>query len=77
MEITNLFFSNNLILALTKVAFLATNFMFILFLIVVFRQVNLMRAFVNDTNDSFFLKSVIIMLIIGAVSLFLTTLVIL
>lgn len=77
MEITNLFFSNNLILALTKVAFLATNFMFILFLIVVFRQVNLMRAFVNDTNDSFFLKSVIIMLIIGAVSLFLTALVIL
>ncbi|MEK7551336.1 MAG: DUF5657 family protein [Patescibacteria group bacterium] len=77
MEIINLLFSNNLILGLTKVAFLATDLMFVFFLIVVFRQVNLMRAIVNDTNDSLFLKSVIIVLIIGAVSLFLTALVIL
>lgn len=77
MEIINLLFSNNLILALTKVAFLATNLMFILFLIVVYRQVNLMRSIANDTNDSFVLKSIIIILITGAVSLFLTALVIL
>lgn len=77
MEITNLLFSNNLILGLTKVAFLATDFMFILFLIVVYRQVNLMRSIVNDTNDSFVLRSVIIILITGAISLFLTALVIL
>lgn len=77
MEIINLFFANNLILALTKVAFLATDLMFIFFLIVVYRQVNLMRSIVNDTNDSFVLKSIIIILITGAVSLFLTALVIL
>lgn len=77
MEIINLLFPSNLILGLTKVAFLATSFMFILFLIVVYRQVGLMRAIVNDTNDSYVLKSLIIILIAGAVSLFLTALVIL
>lgn len=77
MTIFNLLFSNNLILVLTKVFFLATDLMFILFLIVVFRQVTLMQALVNVTNDSFILKSIIIALIIGSVSLFLTALVIL
>lgn len=77
MTIFNLLFSNNLILVLTKVFFLATDLMFILFLIVVFRQVTLMQSLVNVTNDSFILKSIIIALIIGSVSLFLTALVIL
>jgi len=77
MDIFNLLFANNLILALTKVFFLATDLMFILFLIVVFRQVTLMQALVKDTTDSFLLKSIIIALIIGSVSLFLTALVIL
>lgn len=77
MTIFNLLFANNLILVLTKVFFLATDLMFILFLIVVFRQVTLMQALVNVTNDSFILKSIIIALIIGSVSLFLTALVIL
>ncbi len=77
MDIFNLLFANNLILALTKVFFLATDLMFILFLIVVFRQVTLMQSLVKDTTDSFLLKSIIIALIIGSVSLFLTALVIL
>lgn len=77
MDIFNLLFANNLILALAKVFFLATDLMFFLFLIVVFRQVTLMQALVNVTNDSFILKSIIIALIIGSVSLFLTALVIL
>ncbi|KKP81043.1 MAG: hypothetical protein UR81_C0008G0012 [Candidatus Levybacteria bacterium GW2011_GWB1_35_5] len=77
MDIFNLLFANNLILVLTKVFFLATDLMFILFLIVVLRQVTLMQALVNVTNDSFVLKSIIIALIIGSVSLFLTALVIL
>lgn len=77
MDIFNLLFANNLILALAKVFFLATDLMFFLFLIVVFRQVTLMQALVNVTNDSFILKSFIIALIIGSVSLFLTALVIL
>ena len=77
MTIFNLLFANNLILVLTKVFFLATDLMFFLFLIVVFRQVTLMQALVNITNDSFVLKSIIIALIIGSVSLFLTALVIL
>ncbi len=77
MDIFNLLFANNLILMLTKVFFLATDLMFFLFLIVVFRQVTLMQALVNVTNDSFILKSIIIALIVGSVSLFLTALVIL
>lgn len=77
MDIFNLLFSNNLILALAKVFILATDLMFILFLIVVFRQVTLMQSLVNDINDSFVLKSIIIALIVGSVSLFLTALVIL
>ncbi len=77
MNVFNLLFSENIILALAKVFFLATDLMFILFLIVVYRQVTLMQALVNDTNDSFVLKSIIVILIIGAVSLFLTALVIL
>ncbi|MBI2025889.1 MAG: hypothetical protein HYT06_00760 [Candidatus Levybacteria bacterium] len=77
MELFNFLFSNNLILMLAKVFLLAVDFMFILFLIVVFRQVTLMQSLVYDVSDSFVLRSMIIILIVGSVSLFLTALVIL
>ncbi len=77
MELFNFLFSNNLILMLAKVFLLAVDFMFILFLIVVFRQVALMQSLVYDVSDSFVLRSMIIILIVGSVSLFLTALVIL
>ncbi|MBI3984907.1 MAG: hypothetical protein HY344_03110 [Candidatus Levybacteria bacterium] len=77
MEIFNLFFGNNFILSLSKVFFLITDLLFIFFLIVVFRQVTLMQSLVYDINDSFVLRSIIILLLIGSVSLFLTALVIL
>ena len=77
MLILDLLFSGDLILTLTKVFFLVTDFLFLLFLIIVFRQVALMQSLVNITNDSFVLRSVILLLIVGSVSLFLTALVIL
>ena len=62
---------------LLKIGFLFGDFVFILFLIVLIKQVFSMNQIINDTNDSAFIKSGAIFLLIIAVSLFLVALVIL
>jgi hypothetical protein len=60
-----------------KTGFLAVDLCFILFLLVAARQVFAMNKIINDDNDSFFVKTSVLLLLIFAVSLFLTALVIL
>lgn len=62
---------------LTKIGFLVIDFAFIVFLFVVIKQVHMMNTVVNDSNDSSTIRSVALFLLIGAISLFLTALVIL
>lgn len=69
--------SMNIIFSLVKTFFLVVNFMFIIFLIVVFKQTVSMSTIVHDSNDSFIIKSIVTILIILSISLFLTALVIL
>lgn len=73
----NLIINTNTILSLTKIFFLVVNFMFVIFLIVAYKQTVSMSTIINDSSNSAILKSIIIMLIILSVSLFLTALVIL
>jgi hypothetical protein len=60
-----------------KIGFLAGDLFFILFLLVAARQVFAMNKIINDDNDSFFVKTSVFLLLIIAISLFLTALVIL
>ena len=62
---------------LIKIGFLVIDFAFIVFLIVVVKQVQTMNTIVNDSNDSSIIKSVALLLLIAGISLFLAALVIL
>jgi hypothetical protein len=62
---------------LFKIGFLIANFIFIIFLIVVIREVRTMSTIVSNNNNTSTIKSAILLLFIVAVSLFLTALVIL
>lgn len=73
----NIILGINVGLTLAKVFFLVVDFMFIIFLLVVFKQVSSMNIIISDENDSFILKSFIVTLLIISISLFLTGLVIL
>lgn len=73
----NSLFGINILLSLTKIFFLVVNFMFIVFLIVVFRQIISMNTLVHEANDSFILRFFAFILIIFSVSLFFAALVIL
>lgn len=70
-------FSNAFLILLTKVFFLTVDFLFLVFLIVVFRQVLSMNTIVEDTHDSLILKLGAFGLVMIALSLFLTGIVIL
>lgn len=63
--------------SLIKIGFLAIDFVFIVFLFVVIKQVHTMNTIVNDSNDSSIIRSVAFFLLVAAISLFLTVLVIL
>ena len=73
----NTIFGINIIFTLAKVFFLVVDLLFTIFLLVVLKQVTSMNIIISDENDSFILKSYIIILLIISVSLFLTALVIL
>ena len=60
-----------------KIGFLVVDFAFALFLVIVLRQVYTMNTVVNDSHDSSIVKTAAFLLLIIAVSLFLTALVIL
>ena len=60
-----------------KLIFLILDFMFVIFLVVVIKQVFSMNTIVNDTNDSLVLKLGAFLLFGIAVSLFVAALVIL
>ena len=62
---------------LIKIGFLVIDFAFIVFLVVVVKQVQTMNTIVNDSNDSSIIKSVALFLLIAGISLFLAALVIL
>ena len=67
----------NQIHTLIKIGFLILDFAFIVFLVVVVKQVQTMNTIVNDSNDSSIIKSTALLLLIAGISLFLTALVIL
>lgn len=60
-----------------KTGFLVVNFIFIIFLVIVLKQIQAMNTIVSNANDSAIIKSAATLLLIIAVSLFLTALVIL
>jgi len=62
---------------LTKVGFLAVDFFFILFLLVAVRQVYAMDAIISGSGNPLVIKVAVFLLLIIAISLFLTALVIL
>jgi hypothetical protein len=62
---------------LTKVGFLAIDFFFVLFLIVALRQVYAMNEIISGSGNPFAIKLTAFILLLVAVSLFLTALVIL
>jgi hypothetical protein len=65
------------ILGLIKFGFLTVDILFIIFLLVVVRQVFSMNEIVSDANDTPIIKSSSLLLLIIAVSLFIVALVIL
>jgi hypothetical protein len=67
----------NQIHTLIKIGFLIIDFAFIVFLVVVVKQIQTMNTIVNDSNDSSIIRSVALLLLIAAISLFLAALVIL
>lgn len=67
----------NHINTLIKIGFLIVDFAFIIFLMVVLKQVHTMNTIVNDSSDSYTIKSVALFLVVAAISLFLAALVIL
>jgi hypothetical protein len=60
-----------------KIGFLTVNFIFIIFLVIVLKQIQAMNTIVSNANDSAIIKLAATLLLIIAVSLFLTALVIL
>ncbi|PIR79810.1 MAG: hypothetical protein COU25_03520 [Candidatus Levybacteria bacterium CG10_big_fil_rev_8_21_14_0_10_35_13] len=77
MEQFNFLIGPAFTLFLIKIFFLAVSALFIIFLIVVVRQVYSMNTIVHDIHDEFIIKSAAIILFIISLSLFLTALVIL
>lgn len=77
MTLFNLASGINILLSLGKVFFLIIDFIFIIFLFIALRQFIYMNKIINDLNDSPILKSIATLLLIFAISLFLTALVIL
>ena len=71
------FIDNFNILGLIKFGFLTVGVLFIIFLVVVVRQVFSMNEIVSDANDTPIIKSSSILLLIIAISLFVVALVIL
>jgi hypothetical protein len=74
---TGSFITTAQILLLLKVAFLLVDFMFIIFLIVVLRQVFTMNTIVHDENDEKILKAGAFILLLLSISLFFFSVVIL
>ena len=64
-------------LLLIKIAFLILNAIYILFLIVVYKQSRAMQRVINDTQASSLLNSIALLNIVVAFSLFVTALIIL
>jgi hypothetical protein len=62
---------------LIKVGFLAVDFFFILFLIIAVRQVYAMNSIISGSGNPLVIKAAAFLLLIIAISLFLTALVIL
>ena len=62
---------------LAKVGFLAVDFFFVLFLIVAVRQVYAMDSIISGSGNPFVIKLAAVVLLLIAISLFLTALVIL
>jgi len=62
---------------MAKIIFLILAFMFIIFLSIVFKQINSMNTIVEDRNDALILKLSSFILLVFAISLFFTALVIL
>jgi hypothetical protein len=62
---------------MTKVGFLAVDFFFVLFLVVALRQVYAMNSIISGSGNPLVVKTAAILLLIIAISLFLTALVIL
>jgi hypothetical protein len=60
-----------------KVGFLALDFFFVLFLLVAARQVYAMNAIISGSGNPYVVKVSVLVLLVIAVSLFLTALVIL
>ena len=67
----------NQIFMLIKIGFLIIDLAFVVFLVVVVKQVQAMNTIVNDSNDSSIIKSVALLLFLAGISLFLAALVIL
>ncbi|OGH02867.1 MAG: hypothetical protein A2798_00330 [Candidatus Levybacteria bacterium RIFCSPHIGHO2_01_FULL_37_17] len=76
MELFNFNYSNILLFS-TKIVFIVLNLLFLAFLLVVYRQFNNMNTIVHDMQDTPILKSTIITILLIAISLLLTSLVIL
>jgi hypothetical protein len=62
---------------LFKIGFLIADFIFIIFLTIIIREVRTMNTIVGNSNNTSTIKSAILILFIIAISLFLTALVIL
>jgi hypothetical protein len=60
-----------------KIGFLAIDFFFVLFLIVAVRQVYAMNSIISGSGNPYVIKLAVFVLLLVAVSLFLTALVIL
>jgi hypothetical protein len=67
LQINNLF----------KIGFLVVNFIFIVFLLILAKQIRTMNTIVSSANDATVIKSATLLLLVIAISLFLTALVIL
>jgi len=62
---------------LAKIGFLAIDFFFVLFLIVAVKQVYAMNSIISGSGNPYVIKLTVVILLLVAVSLFLTALVIL
>ena len=60
-----------------KIGFLTVDFFFVLFLVIAVRQVYAMNSIISGNGNPLIVKLVVIMLLLIAISLFLTALVIL
>ena len=73
----NSFLGFNIITSLAKVFFLALSFMFVIFSIIIFKQVLSMDNLVHEADYAFLIKFIAFIFIVLSVSLFFAALVIL